>query len=121
MSKFINFLYEFMSVFFNGIKSMLLGIFNGITQIFNVPHYIEVISFYKDEFGIKEWVLAVIAIIVMIAILLLIVLFFYFIIRKYIRFRKKLSSKFSSRKRKNTCYESIANGIETGGKFRSYY
>lgn len=90
MSKFINFLYEFMSVFFNGIKSIALGIFNGITQIFNVPHYVEVISFYKDEFGIKEWVLATIAIIVMIAILGLIILLFYFLIRKYIRFRKKL-------------------------------
>ena len=90
MSKFINFLYEFMSVFFEGIKSIFMGIVNGICQIFNIPGYIDVITFYKDEFGMKEWILAVIAIIVMIVILGLIILVIYFLIRKYIRFRKTL-------------------------------
>jgi len=90
MSKFISFLYEFMSVFFGGIKSIIMGFVEGIIQIFNIPAYIDVISFYKDEFGIKEWILAVIAIIVMIVILALIIVFIYFIIRKYIRFRKTL-------------------------------
>ena len=73
MSKFINFLYEFMSVFFEGIKSIFMGIINGICQIFNIPGYIDVISFYKDEFGMKEWILAAIAIAVMVVVLGLII------------------------------------------------
>ena len=51
MSKFIKFLYEFMSVFFDGIKSIFMGIVNGFVQIFNVPEYIDIIAFYKEEFG----------------------------------------------------------------------
>ena len=90
MSKFIKFLYEFMSVFFGGIKSIIMGFVEGIIQIFNIPDYIDVIAYYKDEFGIKEWILAIIAIAVMIAILALIIVFVYFLIRKYIRFRKTL-------------------------------
>ena len=90
MSKFINFLYEFMSVFFEGIKSIFMGIVNGFVQIFNIPEYIDVIAFYKGEFGMKEWVLAIIAILIMIIILALIILLIYFIVRKYVRFRKTL-------------------------------
>lgn len=90
MSKFINFLYEFMSVFFNGIKSFFQGIIDCVTQIFNITNYLDVIKFYKDEFGISEWVLAVIAIIVMLLILALIIFLVFLLVRKYIRFRKTL-------------------------------
>ncbi len=90
MSKFINFLYEFMSVFFDGFKSIFLGIFNGFVQMFNIPKYIGVIGDYTRVFGIKEWILAAIAIVIMIVILGLIILLGYFIVRKYIRFRKKI-------------------------------
>ena len=90
MTKFINFVYEFMSVFFEWIKSIIFGIGNGIVQIFNIPGYIDVISFYKEEFGIAQWLLAIIAIVIMLVILGLIVLLVYFIMRKYIRFRKTL-------------------------------
>ncbi len=90
MSKFINFLYEFMSVFFDGIKSIFMGFVNGFAEIFNIPKYIDVVLFYKSEFGIGEWILAIIAIAFMIALLGLIILIFYLIIRKYIRFRKTL-------------------------------
>ncbi len=79
-----------MSVFFNGVKSIVMGFINGIVQMFNIPNYIQVIAFYKEEFGIKEWVLTIIAIAVMIAVLGLIILLVYFIIRKYVRFRKTL-------------------------------
>ena len=90
MSKFINFLYEFMSVFFNGLFSIVAGFFNGIIQMFDIPSYVQIVLFYHNEFGIGEWFLAVIAIAIMIAILGLVVLLIYFIIRKYIRFRKTL-------------------------------
>ena len=90
MDTFMRFLYEFMSVFFEGIKSIFMGIVNGFVQIFNIPEYIDVIAFYKEEFGMKEWVLAIIAILIMIIILALIILLIYFIVRKYVRFRKTL-------------------------------
>ncbi len=90
MSKFIKFIYEFMSVFFDGVRSIVMGIVNGFIKIFNIPGYIDVIKFYKDEFGIKEWILASLGIIFMAIILILIIILIVFLIRKYIRFRKTL-------------------------------
>lgn len=90
MSTFVRFLFEFMSVFFGGIWTILKGIFTGIVQIFNVRDYAYVIQFYKNDFSVAEWVLVVIAVIVMIVVLGLIVILIWFLIRKYIKFRKTL-------------------------------
>ena len=47
MNTFLRFLYEFLSQFFNGIKYIVLGIFNGFKAIFNIPEYIKVVNEYK--------------------------------------------------------------------------
>ena len=90
MHTFIRFLFEFMSVFFKGIAAIFGGIFKGFLQMFNIREYLYIISFYKKDFKVGEWVLVIIAIIVMIIILALIVLLIVLIIRKYIKFRKTL-------------------------------
>ena len=90
MDTYIRFLFEFMSVFFKGIGTILSGIFKGFIQMFNIREYLYVIDFYKDDFTVGEWVLVVIAILVMIIILGLIILLIVFLIRKYLKFRKTL-------------------------------
>ena len=90
MSTFIRFLYEFMSVFFQGIGMIFGGFFKGIIQIFNIPEYFSVIQFYKKDLNVAEWVLVVIAVIVMLVILALIILLIVFFVKKYIKFRKTL-------------------------------
>ena len=90
MSTFIRFLYEFMSVFFQGIGMIFGGFFKGIIQIFNIPEYFSVIQFYKKDLNVGEWVLVVIAVLVMLVILGLIILLIVFFIKKYIKFRKTL-------------------------------
>ena len=90
MSTFFRFLYEFLSQFFSGIKHIVMGVFNGIKSIFNIPAYMKVISEYKNEFSMPEWLL--VAIVILITIIMLGLIFFavYFLIRKYIRIRKSL-------------------------------
>ncbi|MEG0994789.1 MAG: hypothetical protein RSE91_02320 [Bacilli bacterium] len=88
MSTYIRFLYEFMSVFFRGIKILFNGLVDGFMQMFSFPKYFEIVKYYKEEFSLSEWLLVPIAIIVMIIMLGLIIAIAYFIIRKYIRFHK---------------------------------
>ena len=90
MSTFIRFLYEFMSVFFGGIWTILVGIYNGIIQMFNISSYIYVIQAYHKDFKAAEWVMVVIAVVILLIVLGLMILLIYFLIRKYIRFRKTL-------------------------------
>ena len=90
MDTFIRFLYEFMSVFFTGLLTMFKGLINGFIQLFNFSEYAYVVEFYRNDFGVGEWVLVVVAIIILIILLGLIILLIWFIIRKYIRFRKTL-------------------------------
>ena len=88
MNTFLRFLYEFLSQFFDGVKFILKGIYEGFKSIFNIPAYIRVVNEYKADFTIPEWLLVAVAILVVLAMLTLIFLAVYFIIRKYIRIRK---------------------------------
>lgn len=90
MNTFIRFLYEFMSVFFNGLFTIGQGIVSGIAQMFNFSEYLYIIQFYKNDFRVSEWILVIIAIVVLLVLLGLIVAIGWLLIRKYIRFRKTL-------------------------------
>lgn len=95
MNTFFRFLFDFMSVFFEGIKKIIFGIVEGIIQLFYFPDYLYVIKFYQKDFSVGEWILVVIAILVLIVVLVLLGLLIWFMIRKYIRFRKTLVEKES--------------------------
>ena len=90
MDTFFRFLYEFLMQFFGGVQLVILGLWNGIKQAFNIKNYVEVINFYKHDFNGPEWVFVVIAILILLVILALIVFVFFIIIRKLIRFRKTI-------------------------------
>ena len=86
----MRFLYEFLSQFFKGIELAIVGIFNGIKQIFNIKGYAKVVEFYREDFNGPEWVFVLIAIILIALLLGLIIFLAVFLIRKYIRFRKTI-------------------------------
>ncbi len=90
MNTFLRFLYEFLSQFFHGVMFIVEGIGKGFVSMFNIPEYIRVIDFYKNDFSMPEWLLVGIAVLVTLAVLALIVFAIYFVIRKYIRIRKTL-------------------------------
>ena len=90
MDTFIRFLYEFMSVFFNGLLTIFKVIASGFIQMFNFSEYLYIIQFYKNDFEVSEWILVIIAIVVLAILLGLIIVLLWLVIRKYIRFRKTL-------------------------------
>ena len=90
MDTYFRFLFEFLSVFFNGVGMIFNGLVKGIAQIFNIDQYRYVIEFYRSDLNNTEWIMVVVAIIILILIVGLIGLLLFFIIRKYVRFRKTL-------------------------------
>ena len=90
MDLFVRFLYDFLSLFFGGLKKIFLGIFTGIMDIFNLKRYYEVIKFYSEDLSTTEWILVILAALCVLIILGTIIFLVYLLIRKYIRLRKSL-------------------------------
>ena len=90
MDLFVRFLYDFLSLFFGGLKKIFLGIFTGIMDIFNLKRYYEVIKFYSEDLSTMEWILVILAALCVLIILGTIIFLVYLLIRKYIRLRKSL-------------------------------
>ena len=112
MDTFLRFLYEFLSQFFNGLKYIVLGIFNGFKSIFNIPEYIRVINEYKGDFSMPEWLLVGLAILATLTMLGLIVFAVYFLIRKYIRIRKSLVEQESLLEEVGTLNNEVAKLVK---------
>jgi hypothetical protein len=88
MNTFLRFFYEFISIFFDGLFSIIKGIINGLAKIVNYNNYIKVINSYRGNFEGPEWLFVGLAIATLVIIVGLIGLLFFFAIRKIIRFRK---------------------------------
>ena len=61
MDLFVRFLYDFLTLFFEGLKKIFLGLFTGIMDIFNLKRYYEVIKFYSEDLSTTEWILVILA------------------------------------------------------------
>ena len=69
MDLFVRFLYDFLSLFFGGIKKIFLGLFEGIKEMFNIPKYYEVVKNYSEDLTTKEWIMVVLAVLCLLIIL----------------------------------------------------
>ena len=90
METFTRFLYDFLAQFFLGVKTIVSGLLKGIVQLANIKAYSDVVTNYKGDFSMPEWVMVGIAILVMIMVYGMVILLIYFLIRKYIKFRRKI-------------------------------
>ena len=90
MDLFVRFLYDFLSLFFGGLKKIFVGLFNGIKEMFNFPGYYKVIKGYSEDLTTKEWIMVVLAALCVLIILATIVFLIVLLVRKYIRLRKSL-------------------------------
>jgi len=88
MNTFFRFFYEFISIFFGGLFSIVKGLFNGIVQMVSFKDYKQIIDSYKGNFNGPEWLFVGIAVGSLVIIAALIILLLFFLIRKIIKFRK---------------------------------
>ncbi len=112
MDTYIRFLFEFMSVFFKGVGTIVGGFFNGILQIFSIKDYLSIIEFYRKDFNGGEWALVVVAVLVMIVLMVLIVLLILFFIKKYLKFRKTLVEQESMLQEIATLNNEVASLVQ---------
>ena len=108
MDTFFRFLYEFLSQFFSGLNSIVMGLVNGIGKIFDFKAYLNIVNYYKNDFNMPEWFLVGLAILIMIIVLGLIFLGGYFLLRKYIRIRKSLVDQESLLEEVSTLNSKVA-------------
>ncbi len=93
MNTFTRFLYEFLSQFFLGIKTIFIGLIEGIKTIFSVNTYIKIIEHYKQDFSGPEWVLVAAGIAMLAAVVAIIAAIIIILIKKYIKFRKRVADE----------------------------
>lgn len=92
MDNFLKWFFEFISEILKGFALIFLGLWNGLKQIFDIRRYIEIFKAHSTQFGVLEWILAILSIIIVIAIFVLIIWIIVLAVRKYIRFRHSIVS-----------------------------
>ncbi len=90
MDTLVRFLFDFLTIFFNGIKTIALGIFNGFKEIFNIPNYIKVIHEYDGEMTGGMLIIQIISIILFVVLLIVITILIIWLIKRLFVFRKRV-------------------------------
>ena len=88
MEAFLKFFFEFITSILLGFSKIFVGIFEGITSIFNIGKYISIFSAHSKDFDILSWILAVFSIILVLAVFVLIGYLLFLLTRKYKRYRR---------------------------------
>ncbi len=88
MKGFLEWFFAFITTMLEGVWKIFSGIFGGILQIFNIGNYLTQFNNYKSNFGILDWILAVLCFILVMALWAIIIYMLVLVIRKYVRFRK---------------------------------
>ena len=92
MEIFLKWFFAFMSEMLQGYMEIILGLWNGIKRIFNIPNYVEIFKQFSPNFSVASWILAVLALVLVAAIYVLLIVLIVFSVRKYIRFRHSIVS-----------------------------
>ena len=90
MDTFTRFLYEFLSQFFLGIKTMFIGLVEGIKTMFSISTYIDILDHYKGDFSGPEWLMVAVALLMLGAVIAIIIAIAVILIKKYLKFRRKV-------------------------------
>ena len=90
MDLFIRFLFDFLSQFFDGIKLIIMGLYNGLINIFNLPEYYKILHEYAEEFSAGMWILVALSVLVVILILALVVVLLVWSVKRIFVFRKRV-------------------------------
>ena len=93
METFGRFLFEFLDQFFSGFKNVLIAIYEGLKNTFNIPKYYSLIKQYQNDFQISEWFLTGLAILSLAAIIGFAIAIIMLFLKKHMRLRKKIMNQ----------------------------
>ena len=92
MNGFLKWFFVFISEILKGFESIFRGLWDGLIQIFNIGEYIKIFGDYSVDFGVLDWILAILSVVIVAAIFILAIFLIILLIRKYIRFRHSIVS-----------------------------
>ena len=92
MGGFLDWFFAFLTTMIDGVWQIISGIFGGIFKIFNLVDYITQFNTFKGNFGVLDWIFAILAFILVMAIWAIVICMIVLVVRKYIRFRKSIVS-----------------------------
>ncbi|MBQ4465862.1 MAG: hypothetical protein II916_07865 [Oscillospiraceae bacterium] len=92
MEVFLKWFFAFMTEMLQGYMEIILGLWNGLKRIFNIPNYIAIFKEHSPNFGVGSWILSITAIVLVVAIYALLLFLIILAVRKYIRFRHSIVS-----------------------------
>ena len=92
MGGFLDWFFAFLTTMIDGVWQIISGIFGGIFKIFNIVDYITQFNTFKGNFGVLDWIFAILAFILVMAIWAIVICMIVLVVRKYIRFRKSIVS-----------------------------
>lgn len=93
METYGRFLFEFLDQFFSGFKNVLIAIYEGLKNTFNIPKYYSLIKQYQNDFQISEWFLTGLAILSLAAIIGFAIAIIMLFLKKHMRLRKKIMNQ----------------------------
>ena len=93
METYGRFLFEFLDQFFSGFKNVLVAIYEGLKNTFNIPKYYSLIKQYQNDFQISEWFLTGLAILSLAAIIGFAIAIIMLFLKKHMRLRKKIMNQ----------------------------
>ena len=93
METYGRFLFEFLDQFFSGFKNVLIAIYEGLKNTFNIPKYYSLIKQYQNDFQISEWFLTGLAILSLAEIIGFAIAIIMLFLKKHMRLRKKIMNQ----------------------------
>ena len=89
MMAFYRFFYEFISIFFDGVIKIFVGMYEGLCKMFNYAEYKKILDSYKESFSSVEWIFAILTVILVILFALGVIALVVFRLRKDLRIRRQ--------------------------------
>ncbi|MGN1090450.1 MAG: hypothetical protein ACI4Q6_08620 [Huintestinicola sp.] len=82
--------FVFISEILKGLGTIFRGLWDGLKQLVNIKGYVEIFKDFSVDFGVLDWIAAVIAIVIVVAIFVLFIILIIMFFRKYVRFRHSI-------------------------------
>ena len=90
MSVYGEFFTKFLAPLFEGLMKIIVGIGQGLFQMFNIVNYITVVGDYKKDLGGLGILVVILSVIFLVAIFALIIFLIYRAVQTYIKYKRNV-------------------------------
>ncbi len=93
MGAFVEFLFHVLEQFFGGLWGAISGVFVGLFSLIDLPSYFESFKTYGGDFGVIEWIFAILVMLVLLALIVGMILAIALFVKKKLDNKKKCANQ----------------------------